>query len=207
MTLVRRRPLILPFVPALPVRTARLDLRGFTPDDLDAIVAMRSLPEVVRYLYDDVLEPERAGEVLARKIRRQRIDGDGDGLSLAAVERETGVLVGDVSLMLTGAHDRQGEIGFTLHPDHQGRGFATEGGEAMLALGFDWLGQHRIVGRCDGRNEPSARVMERLGMRREAHLVQNEWVKGEWTDELVYAMLAEEWRRSDAAERARTAPG
>jgi RimJ/RimL family protein N-acetyltransferase len=200
MTLTRRRPLILPFVPTLPVRTARLDLRAFTPDDLDVVLAMRSLPQVVRYLYEDELDAARAPEVLARKIRRQRLDGDGDGLSLAAVERETGVVVGDVSLMLTGAHDRQGEIGFTLHPDHQGRGYATEAAGAMLVVGFDQLGLHRIVGRCDGRNVPSARVMERLGMRREAHLVQNEWVKGEWTDEVIYAMLTEEWR-------ARTAPG
>jgi RimJ/RimL family protein N-acetyltransferase len=198
MTLIRRRPLILPFAPALPVRTARLDLRAFTPDDLDVVLAMRSLPEVVRYLYDDELDAARAPEVLARKIKRQRIDGDGDGLGLAVAERETGVVVGDVSLMLTGAHDRQGEIGFTLHPDHQGRGFATEAAQAMLALGFDQLGLHRIVGRCDGRNVASARVMERLGMRREAHLVQNEWVKGEWTDELIYAMLAEEWRARSA---------
>jgi RimJ/RimL family protein N-acetyltransferase len=200
MTLTRRRPLILPFVPALPMSTARLDLRAFTPDDLDVVLAMRSLPEVVRYLYEDELDAARAPEVLARKIRRQRIDGDGDGLSLAAVERETGAVVGDVSLMLTGAHDRQGEVGFSLHPDHQGRGFATEAAGAMLVLGFDQLGLHRIVGRCDGRNVPSARLMERLGMRREAHLVQNEWVKGEWTDEVIYAMLAEEWQ-------ARTAPG
>jgi RimJ/RimL family protein N-acetyltransferase len=64
----------------------------------------------------------------------------------------------------------------------------------MLRLGFDGLGLHRIVGRCDGRNTPSTRLLERLGMRREAHLVQNELVKGEWTDEVVYAMLESEWR-------------
>ena len=63
----------------------------------------------------------------------------------------------------------------------------------MLAIGFDGLGLHRIVGRLDARNRASARVLERLGMRREAHLVENEHVKGEWTDELVYALLAREW--------------
>ena len=61
-------------------------------------------------------------------------------------------------------------------------------------MGFDELGLHRIEGRIDARNTPSARVLERLGMRREAHFVQNEFIKGEWTDEVVYAVLAAEWR-------------
>ena len=63
----------------------------------------------------------------------------------------------------------------------------------MLRLGFEGLGLHRIIGRCDGRNAASARAMEKLGMRREAHLRENEIVKGEWTDEMVYAMLRSEW--------------
>ena len=63
----------------------------------------------------------------------------------------------------------------------------------MLRLGFEELGLHRIIGRCDGRNEASARLMAKLGMRHEAHFVRNEIVKGEWTDEVVYAMLGEEW--------------
>jgi len=68
----------------------------------------------------------------------------------------------------------------------------------MLRLGFEGLGLHRITGRLDGRNAASARVLERLGMRREAHLVENELVKGEWTDEVVYAMLDREWRAAQA---------
>jgi RimJ/RimL family protein N-acetyltransferase len=63
----------------------------------------------------------------------------------------------------------------------------------MLHLGFVDLGLHRILGRLDARNAASANVLERLGMRREAHILENEFVKGEWTDELLYAMLAREW--------------
>jgi len=63
----------------------------------------------------------------------------------------------------------------------------------MLRLGFDELGLHRIIGRCDARNTASARLMERLGMRQEAHFRENERFKGEWGDELIYAMLAREW--------------
>jgi RimJ/RimL family protein N-acetyltransferase len=63
----------------------------------------------------------------------------------------------------------------------------------VLRLGFEDLGLHRIFGRIDGRNTASARVLERLGMRREAHFIQNEIVKGEWTDEVVYALTEDEW--------------
>jgi RimJ/RimL family protein N-acetyltransferase len=66
----------------------------------------------------------------------------------------------------------------------------------MLRVGFDELGLHRVIGRLDARNAGSAAVLERLGMRREALLVDNEWVKGEWTSELVYALLAAEWAGS-----------
>ena len=51
-----------------------------------------------------------------------------------------------------------------------------------------------MIGRLEPRNAPSAKVLERLGMRLEAHLVENEWVKGEWQSELVYAILEREWR-------------
>jgi RimJ/RimL family protein N-acetyltransferase len=81
-----------------------------------------------------------------------------------------------------------------FHPDYGGHGYATEAARVMLRLGFDGLGLHRIIGRIDARNTPSARVLERLGMRPEAHFLQNEMVRGEWTDEIVFAMLEDEWR-------------
>ena len=89
---------------------------------------------------------------------------------------------------------QRGEIGYILNPAYQGQGLATEVAGTLLRLGFEGLGLHRIVARCDARNVASARVMERVGMRREAHLVHNEFLKGEWTDELIYAILREEWQ-------------
>ena len=181
-------------VPDLPLRTDRLDLRLFTADDLDALHGYQSRPDVTRYLYfapNDEAESRRA---LARKRARVALRAEGDMLNLAMVLRETGAVIGDVLLIWTSAAHRQGEIGYVLHPDHAGHGYATEAARAMLHLGFDSLGLHRIVGRLDARNTASARVLERLGMRREAHLRENEFVKGEWTDELVYALLAREWR-------------
>src|SRR5690349_19569807 len=104
-----------------------------------------------------------------------------------------GAVIGDVSLTWVSEAHKQGEIGFALHPDYQGKGLAREAAEVMLRLGFEDLGLHRILGRLDARNAASAKLLERLGMRREAHIVENEFVKGEWTDELVYGLLAREW--------------
>ncbi len=94
---------------------------------------------------------------------------------------------------------RTGEIGFVVKPAEQGRGYATEMAAEMMRLGFEDLGLRRVIGRLDARNTASARVLEHLGMRREALLVENEWVKGEWCSELDYALLADEWASRSGA--------
>jgi RimJ/RimL family protein N-acetyltransferase len=96
---------------------------------------------------------------------------------------------------------RQGELGFVVHPSHQGKGYATEASRPLLDFAFGPLGLHRVIGRLELRNVGSARVLEKLDMRREAHLVENEWVKGEWQSELVYAILAREWGDGSAGTR------
>ncbi len=180
--------------PAYPIATERLHLRPFEPGDLDALVAIHGDPDVVRFLYWDVRDRDELRGVLAEKQERTAIEKEGDGLNLAVVLRATGELVGDVTLFWRSEQHHQGEVGYIFHPGHGGRGYATEATGALLRLGFEELGLHRICGRLDGRNTASARVLERLGMRREAHMVENEFVKGEWTDELVYALLDREWR-------------
>jgi len=109
---------------------------------------------------------------------------------------ETGAVIGDVVLFQVSQEHRAAEVGYIVHPDHAGRGYATEAAREMLRPGFEIFGMHRIIARLDARNTASARVLEHLGMRREAHFVQNEFFKGEWSDELVYAMLNDEWRES-----------
>jgi RimJ/RimL family protein N-acetyltransferase len=184
--------------PEYPIKTARLHLRLYTPQDLDDVYDIQSRPGVTRYLYWGPRNREQARISLGKKIDSCKLIDEGDDLTLAVVLPETGKVIGDVLLMWVSREHRQGEIGYVFHPDHAGRGYATEAAEVMLRLGFDGLGLHRITGRLDGRNTASARVLERLGMRREAHLVQNEFVKGEWTDEVVYGMLADEWRARQA---------
>jgi RimJ/RimL family protein N-acetyltransferase len=151
---------------------------------------------VTRYLLFDVRTLDQVRVALEERIHAGTPGHDGDRLilALAVVLPETEAVIGDVALFRQSREHRQGELGYMFHPDYNGKGYATEAARTMLRLGFENFGLHRIVGRIDARNAPSARVLEHLGMRREAHFVQNEFIKGEWTDEIVYAMLEDEWR-------------
>ncbi|MGZ8633412.1 MAG: GNAT family N-acetyltransferase [Solirubrobacteraceae bacterium] len=156
--------------PRLPIETERLRLRPLHEDDLGALHAIQSRQDVCRWLYGGPRSQDEVREALERQIAGLR-ERPAEGVNLAVEPVATGGLVGHVSLSVGPPEHRQGEIGFLLHPDHQGCGYATEAAEAMLALAFDTY-----------------------GLRREAHLIENEWVKDEWQSELVYAVLAREWR-------------
>jgi len=180
--------------PNYPIRTERLLLRPWRVGELDRYHEMRSLPEVARYLYEEPLTREQAAEKMGRL--RTEIAEVGKWLNVAIERADNGVVVGDVGLCWTSDAHRQAEIGYVLHPACQGHGYATEAAAAMIEVALAGLQLHRVSGRLDARNTASARVLQRLGMKREAHLVENEFVKGEWVDELVYAVLARDWRAS-----------
>jgi RimJ/RimL family protein N-acetyltransferase len=177
----------------LPIETSRLRLRPFVPDDLVAFHAAQSRAEVHRWLYTEPRSLDEMRQVLERRIARAR-DAPESGVPLAVELATTGEFLGDVSLTLGPPEHRQAEMGFVFHPGHHGQGYATEAAAAVVALAFGAYDLHRVYGRLEARNLASARVLEKLGMRREAHLVENEWVKGEWQSETVYALLAREWR-------------
>ena len=186
-----------------PIETERLLLRPYEPRDIDDFVRVQTHPDVSRYLYWGVRSRAELEQVLAEKIERMALARRGDAVDLAVIVRETGAFAGSVSLTWLDDDHRQGEIGFIFDPAQHGNGYATEAARALLRLGFGELGLHRIRGRLDARNTASTRVLERLGMRREAHLLENEYVKGEWTDELVYALLDREWAALTGAPAAR----
>lgn len=181
--------------PEYPIKTERLLLRPVTLADTDAMLAYKSREDVCQYLPYDELSRDEVIERIGTRYANTTLDDEGQALTLAVEERGSGTLVGDVVLFWRSRRHRGGEIGYVLHPDHVGRGYATEAAAELLRLGFDELGLHRIVGLLDARNTASVRVLERLGMRREAHLVQNEFLKGDWRDELIFAQLADEWQR------------
>ena len=179
--------------PDVPLHTARLELRPFEVGDLDAYLAYRGREDVARFLLGPALDRTSGATELQKAIAATSLEREGDHLDLAMVRRDTGELIGDVLLMYRSVENAGAELGFSVHPDHHGQGFAREASQEMLRVGFEDVGLHRIFGRCDARNDASAGLLRRLGMRQEAHFVRNEKVKGEWTDELVFAMLREEW--------------
>jgi RimJ/RimL family protein N-acetyltransferase len=176
------------------MHTERLLLRPFEDGDLQVLHAMQSDEEVVRYLYHDARSLDEVRVSLALKIACAEVVREDAGVNAAVVLRETGELVADVSLWWVSERHKHAELGFVVHPAHQRNGYATEAARPMLDFAFDTMGVHRVVGRTEARNAASARVLEKLGMRLEAHLIENEWGKGAWQSELAYAVLADEWR-------------
>lgn len=180
-------------IPQYPIETERLRLRPFTRGDVDAVFSYRSLEVVARFLFDPPLSREECALAVQQRTTQTSLEDDGDRIILAVESREGGPVIGEVSLILRSRDARQGELGWIFHPDAQGRGFAFEAAQAMLALAFDGAKLHRVFARCDALNAPSWRLMERLGMRREAHFREHARFKGGWDEEFIYAVLAREW--------------
>lgn len=187
------------FEPRYPLATERLRIRPYRSDDLEPLLGMFGREEVSRYLNWEPMDREAATALLLRRVAQTRIEKEGDGLALAVAEAQTDRFVGEVVLRLLSDVSRQGEIGWSIHPEAQGRGYATEAAREMLRLGFEELHLHRIVAECDPRNAASIKVIGKLGMRREALHVDAMFLKSEWVGSMVSAILEQEW--ADAASR------
>lgn len=187
-----RAEFLTPVAPTWPLRTERLVLRPFELSDADAFVEAWGSEEWTSLLLS---RPRNPAEV-ADMVRRRTEPGDGQFIGVAAAH--DGEVVGDLMLQLQGTGLSEGEIGWSILPRHTGRGYATEAAEAMLRLGFEHLGLRRIVANLDARNDRSAALCERLGMRRECHKRGDFWSKGRWTDSYEYALLREEWAAARA---------
>ncbi len=186
-----RAAYLTPVDPPLPVRTERLVLRAPEPGDAEALHSYYSEEQVSLYLLTPPLDLHQAEGELRRRIPRP--EDEGRGPNLALVVEYDGHMVGDLILMLQPPSYSQAEVGWVLDPRMAGRGIATEASRALVDLAFDHYGVHRVFALLDARNERSAALCERLGMRREGHRRRDYWSKGEWTDSYEYAVLAEEW--------------
>ena len=171
----------------------RLVLRRFRPEDLDAFVAYRSDPGVARYQSWEAPFPRSQARRFLQELETIHPDTPGEWFQLAVTLRATDRLIGDCAAHVPADDPRQAEIGFTLAPEHQGHGYATEAVRRLLHYLLIERGKHRVSATCDDRNTRSAAVLERVGMRREGHLLESTWSKGEWTNDLLYAVLRHEW--------------
>jgi RimJ/RimL family protein N-acetyltransferase len=176
----------------LPIHTERLILRRFEGSDLDAYHAYHSLPETARFLPGPAKTYTQSMERLGRYANFV-FEKEGDWVALAIEAPGQPGLQGEVVLKWLPGRG-QGEVGWTLAPSARGNGYATEAADAVLRLGFEELGMHRIEARLDELNTASAGLCRRLGMRQEARHVDKWHYKGQWATELIYAVLADEWR-------------
>jgi RimJ/RimL family protein N-acetyltransferase len=174
----------------------RVTLRRFRPADVTPFVAYRSCARVARFQSWDAPYSRVEGERFVRQLMLEHPDTAGKWFQFAVALRPGGRLIGDCAALPRADDPRQCEIGFTIASEHQGHGYATEAARLLVDYLFGRRGKHRIAASCDARNAASAAVLERLGMRREGHLRESSWAKGEWTDDLLYGLLRHEWTQS-----------
>lgn len=172
--------------------TERLIIRPLFENDLDGILSITGQPETYTYI------PEKPMDELAARnmIECCQVIPDISSLpsDLVVVLVGTKELVGLLSFTTISKRFRTVEIGWMFHTSHRCKGYASEAACALMEYGFSTLGLHRIIATCDPRNIPSVRIMEKLGMRREAEFMDSVILgDGEWHNEYFYAITEKEW--------------
>ncbi|HEX8206280.1 MAG TPA: GNAT family protein [Solirubrobacteraceae bacterium] len=174
--------------------TERLIVRPLQLQDVAAFVAYRRDPEVARYQSWAATYSAAYAERLLEEQRGVDLGQPGPWLQLAAVDRETGVLHGDCAVRVLTDQPRTAEVGVTFAPASQRTGLATEALGAVVRRLFEHHDLHRVFAEADDRNVAVHRLLERLGFRCEARLVEADWFKDEWTTVRTYATLRRDWR-------------
>jgi RimJ/RimL family protein N-acetyltransferase len=188
-------------LPTTYFETARLRARSFSAADVEVFVAYRADPDVARYQSWSDYTRER-GEAFVESLRGVGPGMPGAWFQFALETRSDGTLVGDLALKVDADEPRKAEVGFTLSSTQQGKGYATEALRALLDYAFETFGLHRVVAVTDALNDPAAALLERVGMRREAHFVENIFFKGTWGSEFLFAILERE-RSQPSLQRGR----
>lgn len=171
-----------------PIQTERLSLRPHQMQDAEPLHRIYSNPQVAQFLLDEPWTREDADAKVAERLPKTDLNGESGALALV-IEHE-GTAIGDVALWLTDREHLLAEIGWVLAPGFGGRGFAAEAAQAVLDLALDHYRVHRVAAQMDARNTASAKLANKIGMTREAHLRADWWSKGEWTDTVIFGMLA-----------------
>ena len=175
------------------ITTARLVLREFVADDWPDVLAYQRDPRYLRlYAWTDRTEAEARDFV--QMFLDQQADQPRSKFQLAITLSDGGRLIGNCGVRRKAENDWEADIGYELAPERWGRGYATEAALAIVDFGFRELELHRISSWCIADNAASARVLERVGLRLEGRLRENEYFKGRWWDTLLYGLLESEWK-------------
>lgn len=181
-----------------PLATERLTLRLLVDGDLDDVHAWMSDEAVTRYQLYDVRSPEQVKEHIDKVKNARSLQNDDDfvefAIELPAADGDRARVIGCIYFQLKSASNETAEIGWALTARYQGKGYAAEAARAVLDLAFDRMLLHRVTAELDPRNAASVALCLRLGMRHEAHHVEDLMFKGAWADTGIYAILDREWR-------------
>lgn len=211
-----RFPFDMDDVDADPLRTERMLLRPIRASDADDVYEYQRLPEVLRYIPWPERDRLEGRQHTLKRARARRLEHDDDAVifamelvgepsvsisttDAAADRAPSDRVIGDVMIRVGSVEHAQLELGWVVHPAFQRRGLAAEAAAAVMAFAFARLGAHRVSALLDARNAASATLCERLGMRREATILEEEFNDGEWQDTVIYGVLAREWSAHTAA--------
>ncbi len=171
------------------ISLARTLLRPIQTQDAEAVLAYKSIPEVNQWLG---WIPETTEDIHTFVAKNPKAFNTPDTwFQLVIVQLETNTVIGDIGLHFVDA--QQCELGYTLHPKYGGQGYATEALSGLISYVFTQLHKHRIFASVDPDNKASIRLLKRLHFRKEAHHKQSLWFKEQWVDDVVYAMLRQDW--------------
>ena len=176
----------------LPLRSQRLTFRRLTEADIEPMYSYQSREDYAVHAWRGPRDMDDVIGMVKDHMGERRWAEDGDQFRFAISSHDTDELAGEIVLTLADAESSQVEIGWALHPDHTGKGYAAEAAYAAVDAAFQKLGAHRVFARLDSLNVASAKVCERIGMRHEATLRESHFQLGEWRDELIYGVLVSE---------------
>ena len=175
------------------LKSDRIFLRPVLQTDAQDIFSYRADPEISQFQTWHPKTIKDVQDFIETRIVNEP-DHPGTWFQLAICKNDHDELIGDCGLHFLKDEPDQVEIGITLNRGHQGQGYATKALELVFAYVFDSLKKHRIIASVDPNNSASIRLLERMKMRREAHFIESIRSKDRWLDDLVYAILAREWK-------------
>lgn len=177
------------------LKTDRLVIRSLTTADTEAMHAYRSKIEVARFQSWQPQSLEQVNELI-KGLHPENFNATGEWYQVGITLQANQMLIGDLGVQISSRDSRLAEIGITIHPQYQNKGYGKEALSALLNLLLYKLGKHRVTASVDPRNLASMALMKGVGLRQEGHFVKSLWIKDTWVDDVIFAALKNDWPNS-----------